>query len=197
MPTYLAPFALAILGTGSVVVRSADGRLELRVTGAPLFEVLDALALRTGMAIVYEGARPREPVSVDLAGCTAVEAVLGLLEGRGLNYAFVMDESRTAVRTLLLAAGQTKAAAIDVARSLPAPGSPDKVPDAGDAAAEADSVGEPVEADERPPPDLPEETLKEVRELQRRRARETDPTASPEDENARERQDSTPTPKRP
>jgi len=196
MPAYFVPFALAVLGTGSVVVRSADDRLELRASGAPLFEVLDELALRTGIAIVYEGARPREAVSVDLAGCTAVEAVLRLLEGRGLNYAFVMDETRTAVRTLLLAGRETTVAPIDLARSLPAPGPPHKVPDAGDAAAEPESVGEAVEADDGRPPDLPEETLNEVRELQRRRGLEHNPARSP-GERPRERQDATPTPELP
>ena len=64
--------------------------------------MLDGLARKTRMKVVYEGPVPRTPVTVELRGRTPAEAVLGVLEGLGLNYALVLDVSGTEVETLMI-----------------------------------------------------------------------------------------------
>ena len=52
--------------------------------------------------VVYDGAPPRQMVTLDLRGRTLVEAVVAALEGQGVNYALAMDASGTHVETLLV-----------------------------------------------------------------------------------------------
>jgi hypothetical protein len=66
-------------------------------------DVLDRLAKQTGMKVIYDGAPPRQMISVALEGRTPAEAVLGILEGQGLNYLLVMDATGTRVQTLMMA----------------------------------------------------------------------------------------------
>src|SRR5258708_20442962 len=98
--------ALLLLGVGrataEVDVRSAGGRVDLRVNAAPLSEVLDRLSRETGTKVVYEGPPPRQLVSVSLQMRTPVEAVLSLLEGTGLSFALRMDPSGTGGHTLII-----------------------------------------------------------------------------------------------
>jgi hypothetical protein len=54
------------------------------------------------MKVVYDGAPPRQMVTLDLRGQTLVEAVVAALEGQGVNYALAMDPSGTRVETLLV-----------------------------------------------------------------------------------------------
>jgi hypothetical protein len=101
-----AAFVLASLAPaaafGEVVVQSAEGRVDVRATAAPLSEVLDRLSRATGMKVVNEGPPPRQPMTLTLAGRTPAEAVLGVLDGLGLNYALKMDLTGTRVETLIL-----------------------------------------------------------------------------------------------
>jgi hypothetical protein len=104
-------WVLVLLATGllgpvagaEVVVRVTDERVDVDATAAPLAEVLDRLARQTGMEIVYEGAPPRQRITLALQGRSPAEAVQGILEGQGLNYALVADPTGTRVQTLLLA----------------------------------------------------------------------------------------------
>ena len=77
--------------------------VELTARAAPLAEVLDRLGRQIGMKVVYEGASPRQLVTLSLQGRSATETVLGLLEGQGLNFALVSDPTGTRVVTLLVA----------------------------------------------------------------------------------------------
>jgi hypothetical protein len=77
--------------------------VELTARAAPLAEVLDRLGRQIGMKVVYEGASPRQLVTLSLQGRSPAETVLGLLEGQGLNFALVSDPSGTRVVTLLVA----------------------------------------------------------------------------------------------
>jgi hypothetical protein len=101
--------SLAVPTAAEVTVRVQPGppgssaTVELLARSAPLAEVLDRLGRQIGMKVVYEGAQPRQLVTLSLQGRSAVETVLGLLEGQGLNFALATDTTGTRVETLLVA----------------------------------------------------------------------------------------------
>ena len=95
--------ALPLVAGAEVDVKTADGRVDLKATSAPLSEILDRLAKQTGMKVTYEGGPVRQPVTVTLLGRTPAEAVLGVLDGLGLNYALRMDLTGTRVDALMIA----------------------------------------------------------------------------------------------
>ena len=84
---------------------SADNRVDVQATNAPLSEILDGLARQLKVKIVYEGPPPRQLLTVDLKGRTPAEAFLAIVEGQGLAYAFAMDKSGTKVESVLMAGG--------------------------------------------------------------------------------------------
>jgi hypothetical protein len=95
--------AAAPMAPAEVTVRlGGDGRVDVRATTAPLPEVLDHLSRQTGMKVIYDGPVPRPLLTLTLERRTPVEALLGILEGLGLNYAVVMDRTATRVETLLM-----------------------------------------------------------------------------------------------
>jgi len=94
---------LPAVAQAEVMIRVAGARVDVTATATPLNEILDRLARQTGMRVVYEGPAPRQPVTISLQGRSPAEAVLGLLEGLGLNYALVGDTTGTKVQTLILA----------------------------------------------------------------------------------------------
>jgi hypothetical protein len=103
-------FALATSARAGVEITTTGNRVDVTAAGVAVSEVLDGLARRTGMKVVYEGAAPRTPVTVDLRGRTLAAAVLGVLDGLGLNYALVLDPSGTTVETLMIVAAAPRAA---------------------------------------------------------------------------------------
>jgi hypothetical protein len=62
------------------------------------------------MKVVYDGAPPRQTITLDLRGRTPVEAVVAALEGQGVNYALAMDATGTRVETLLVSGTATATA---------------------------------------------------------------------------------------
>ncbi len=114
--TLMAPMARA-----EVVVRVSQERVDVTATAAPLADVLDHLARQTGMEIVYDGKPPRQKVTLALQGRSAAEAVQGILEGQGLNYALVADPTGTRVQTLLLAGPAGRGTSTSGASRAPAP----------------------------------------------------------------------------
>jgi hypothetical protein len=97
--------ALALLAApllAGVEITASDGRVDVTAAQAPLADVLDGLARKTRMKVVYDGATPRTPVTVDLRRRTPAEAVLGVLEGQGVNYMLALDVSGTQVETLMI-----------------------------------------------------------------------------------------------
>lgn len=94
--------ALASHARAGVEIVAAGDRLDVTAVHASVSEVLDGLARKTGMKVVYEGTIPRTPVNVELRDRTPAQAVLGLLDGLGLNYALVLDASGTEVDTLMI-----------------------------------------------------------------------------------------------
>jgi hypothetical protein len=127
MRSLVAGFGL-ILATaahaGEVDVRISDaGRVSLRVTSAPLPEILDRLARQTGMKVIYDGAPPRTVVrgrQVDNA--TPADAVANVLEGLGVSYALRLDATGAKVDTLLVL-GATKSASAG-SPTVPRPSAP-------------------------------------------------------------------------
>ena len=108
MRTGTASLALALLATplgAGVEVTAAGDRLSVTAVSAPVSEVLEGLARKTRMKVMYEGGTPRTLVTIELHGRTPAEAVLGVLEGLGLNYALVLDLSGTRVETLMIVGG--------------------------------------------------------------------------------------------
>jgi hypothetical protein len=112
-------FASAPAGA-EVAVRVSGGLVELTATAAPLADVLDRLARQTGMKVVYEGPAPRQLVTLSLHGRTPTEVVLDVLEGLGVNFAFVADPSGARVQTLMLAGTASASSATASAGSRPA-----------------------------------------------------------------------------
>lgn len=103
-----------------VTVTTEGERVSLRAVAAPLHTVLDQLARKTGMKVVYEGGQPRQPVTLTFEGRTATEAVLAVLEGQGVNFGLRADESGGRVVNLIVA-GTATAAATTTTASAPAP----------------------------------------------------------------------------
>ena len=90
-----------------VEVRVNGDRVDIMAMNAPLADVLEGLSRQTKIKLVYEGAPPRQLVSVDLKDRTPAEAVLAVLEGQGLAYAVALDPTGTRVQTLLMSAAST------------------------------------------------------------------------------------------
>ncbi len=119
-PALLLPFvALAAHSAAEVRVQPRGQRVDLTATAAPLAEVLDRLAREVGMKVVYDGPAPRQLVTVTLKDRTPSEAVLSVLEGLGVNFALVWDETGTRVQTLMVA-GSAPATTAAAAQGRPA-----------------------------------------------------------------------------
>lgn len=142
-------------GAAAVEVHVTGQAVDVQATNAPISEVLERLSRQTQMKVVYEGVPPRQTVSLDLRGRTAVEVVMATLEGQGVNYAMSMDDTGTRVETLLVT-GTASASAAGRAASA-APDFPDRhaARDLSPSAAEGMiEEPEPVpEDDGTPPPD--------------------------------------------
>jgi hypothetical protein len=83
-------------------VRLEGERVSVRADAAPLSQILESLAQRTGMKVVWERNLGRPNVTAIVEDCTPAEAVLRLLQGSGFNYAFSMDPSGTRIEMLMI-----------------------------------------------------------------------------------------------
>lgn len=127
-----------------------DGRVDVRVTAAPLASVLDRLASETGMTVAYQGPRPLWTVSLDVSGANHAQAVMDILQGLGLDYVVTTDPAGTRVRSLVVAESARSDARSrrDPAQSSPAPSAepeatlttPADVAEAADAADAAEAA---------------------------------------------------------
>ena len=98
---------LALLTTpafpAGVEVRVVSGRVDVKTSGGPLSEALDALATNLGFKLVRDSGVPNPQLpAFEFKGRTPVEAVISVLEGQGLNYAFTMDPTGTQIEMLIL-----------------------------------------------------------------------------------------------
>ena len=152
MCLWLLPLlALGPPASAGVVVREAQGRIDVAAAAAPLADVLDRLARQTGMKVVYEGPAPRQLITLSLVGRSPAEAVTEILDGQGLNYALILDVTATRVEKLLVTgAASSGASGSGSARSNPprhTPPPPEPEPD--------EPPDEPVVAEPTAPP-IPE-----------------------------------------
>ncbi len=102
-----------------VNVQVAAGRVDIAATSAPLWQVLDHLAQRTGMKVIYQGARPLDLVTASLSGRSHVEAVNDLLKDRRLNYALAVDASGRVETLIVVSAEGLRAPASSQAAPAP------------------------------------------------------------------------------
>jgi hypothetical protein len=111
--------------TANVEVHVSGDRVDLKTPGAQLSEVLTRLSGALGFKLTREDgvADPYLP-ALELKNRTEVEAVLGVLDGQGLNYVITMDASGATVESLLLTATKPTADAPSTARPLLPPGLP-------------------------------------------------------------------------
>jgi hypothetical protein len=102
---------LAAPSQSDVQVSVGEGRVAVRTVRAPLADVLKKFGEATGMEVVYEGARPRQLVSVTIEADTAPQALERLLEGQGLNYVLRMDATGQLAQMLFVAGSASPAPA--------------------------------------------------------------------------------------
>jgi hypothetical protein len=118
-------FAVAAVSLhAEVEVQVTGDRVSVRAVSAPVSEILDRLATQTGMKLVYDAPPPRQLLTAALEQRTLPEAVLGILEGLGLNYALVMDRAGVRVEQLLILGAAAPAPARPATPAPPVPRRP-------------------------------------------------------------------------
>ena len=124
--------ALALLVEGraprhGIEVVATGGRLTVRAERVPLTQLLERIAVATGMTITYEGNRPSTLVSLDVENMAEVGAVLKLMEGLGISYVLRTDQTGEGVDLLIVTgpgAGPLMAAITPSAHVDPPPEAP-------------------------------------------------------------------------
>lgn len=147
----------------NVEVRVNAGRVDLKLPGAPLSEVLTRLSGALGFKLTREDGVPDPYLpALEFKSRTPVEAVLSVLDGQGLNYAITMDASGATVESLLLTATKPSTdPTTPSSRSSPSAGAPRfprmgmPPPDANDDVPEPPDMNMPVVPDDEPAPAPP------------------------------------------
>jgi hypothetical protein len=121
LPVLLALGLLTAPVSAEVVVRVTSNLVDIDAEAVPLADILEDLAGQTGMEVVYEGAPPRQRVSLTLRGRSPAEAVQDVLEGQGLNYALIADPTGTRVQTLMIAGAAGTGTSAGPATPMPGP----------------------------------------------------------------------------
>jgi hypothetical protein len=98
----LAAAMLPSVGAADVQVKLREGRMAIEATNASVADVLDHISKHTGMKVIYDGAPPTQNIKVSLTERSPADAVLGVLEGRGLSFAVIMNPAGTQIQTLLV-----------------------------------------------------------------------------------------------
>jgi hypothetical protein len=111
--------AAAAGATPELNIQLHDGTIDIRVRQVPLQQVLDQLAQKTGMKIVYDTEPPQDQISLELTGLGVPAAVTEILRGHGLHYVTMMDKSGQRVETLLLTHGASGAVRPQAAAAPP------------------------------------------------------------------------------
>jgi hypothetical protein len=108
-------------------VQAADGRLTIRAAGMPLFTVLDEVARKTGMEVVFEAQAPRPPITVNIQALPEEEAIAKLLEGQPVSWGVKLSANQRRVERLVVAEPGAAARADQRAnKPVPEPDVPDE-----------------------------------------------------------------------
>ena len=106
--------AAALLLTAPVLadvqVRVRGRLVDVSATAAPLSQILDWIALAVGTEIEYGGVRPSQRLTLAFSNRSPAEALLGVLDGQGLNFAIQLDATGHGVQKLLIAAATPRSA---------------------------------------------------------------------------------------
>jgi hypothetical protein len=78
--------------------------VDIHAAAVPLADLLQELARRTGVQLAFEGGDPRQTITVDLKCGKPTDALLGVLEGQGLNYVMQMSPDGARAEKLVLIA---------------------------------------------------------------------------------------------
>jgi hypothetical protein len=104
LPLLLAMTVIPIVSAEEIAVRIRDdGRVDVRVTAAPLASVLDRLAWQTEMSLAYQGPPPRRAVTLAVYASNQARAVLDILDDLGVDYAMTLDPTGTRILSLVVA----------------------------------------------------------------------------------------------
>jgi hypothetical protein len=104
----MAALAVPCVCTADVQIKMHDGRMAIEAANASLAEVLDRVSKNTGMKVIYDGAPPTQTIKVSLTERSPADAVLGVLEGRGISFAVIMNPAGTQIQTLLVSTVKTR-----------------------------------------------------------------------------------------
>ena len=125
----------------------SDKRLDVEAKNVPVSRVLECLSERAGFKIVIEpGLATTRPVTISLSRRTPTQAVMGVLDGLLLNYAFTSDRTGFQVLMLLIsgrAASAPIAGPLSAGSSAGLPGSA-SYPRAAPAESEVELPAEPA-----------------------------------------------------
>src|SRR5215213_5249686 len=78
-----------------VQVKLRGGRMTVVAQNVPLHAVLDRMASQTGMKIIYDGPPPQQMVKLSLSERTPADALVDVLDGRGINFAVILNPAGT------------------------------------------------------------------------------------------------------
>lgn len=99
-----APSEAQVCAPGLRITRLDGGRLQVEARAVPVAEVLRCLVEKAGLRLEYDGAAPRQSLSVSVEGGSLAETISALLEGLGMNYLLTRDASG-ADRLIVFSAG--------------------------------------------------------------------------------------------
>lgn len=85
-------------------VSGAPDELTVEATGVPLARLLDEVTSKAGIALHYDGRRPRDQVTLSVRNQSGTEIVLSLLQRLGCNYAARWERTGLRIDVLLVSA---------------------------------------------------------------------------------------------
>ena len=108
MPLAVALLAVVLAASEGASARrqtevfASGGRVTVRAERLPLSQLLDRIALATGMKVTYEGSRPQALVSLDVEGLSEMAVILKLMEGQGISFVLQTDATGERVASLIV-----------------------------------------------------------------------------------------------
>lgn len=140
-------------GAGVDVRVASDRTLDVEAKSASVSSVLECLSEKAGFKMVIEpGLAMRQSVTISLSRRTPTQAVIGVLDGQGLNYAYTSDPSGSRVLMLLISGRSDRTPAKGTTTT------PAGVPDGRPASRREPRIA-PPEPEPKPPGEPPNDRL--------------------------------------